>query len=127
MASVQTQLEHLRASNSFKQFEEEFFNKWLDHVKTKIHDEEERRIRDLERVKGILKISWYHFLVLHICHQDGCIIPVVRKLGPLFSDHFEMSQKCWEGWNTECPQTGHTSLKKLALNAERFSMRIWLF
>lgn len=57
MASVQTQLEHLRASNSFKQFEEEFFNKWLDHVKTKIHDEEERRIRDLERVKGILKIS----------------------------------------------------------------------
>ena len=57
MASVQTQLEHLRASNSFKQFEEEFFNKWLDDVKTKIHGEEEIRIRDLERVKGILKMS----------------------------------------------------------------------
>ena len=77
MASVQTQLEHLRASNSFKQFEEEFFKKWLEDAKLKIHGEEERRMHDMERVKGILKmlIYWYHFLVLHICHQALCIIP----------------------------------------------------
>lgn len=59
MASVQTQLEHLRASNSFKQFEEEFFKKWLEDAKLKIHGEEERRMRDMERMKGILKMLIY--------------------------------------------------------------------